>query len=124
MPASDWTGTDRWKIKPGSVDGSQIDPGDMEDNDLLTITGVGGPGDALSRKPAGTATSSTWGTDCLNLSGPDDHIVTSDHHTGIPFYLKRIPGTPNQIQCWLGRYRRRGGPPTGAAWTAEDQTRT
>lgn len=123
MALADWTGTNRWKVEPG-VDYSQIPSGDMAADDLLTITEVGGVMDALMRKPAGTTTSSVWGTSCVNLAAKPN-IVTFTH--GGAFYLVYLPGTPgvkkNEIQCWRGRYSSKGGGgPTGAVWTAEDQT--
>jgi hypothetical protein len=125
MPS--WTGPAGWKIVKGLIDFSQIASKDMGDNDLLKISGVGGgSGDTLSREPVGMAVSSIWGTECYNLPIPDDDIVTFSHHTGIPCYLQHVPGAAGikaKIKCYIGEYTPKSGrPPTGAAWTAEDQT--
>ena len=127
MPASEWIKPDRWKVKAGSVDPLQIPPGDMADDDLLTITDVGGlPGHELDRKHLLTTT--PWGQPCLMLPPPIDYIVAFTHHGVLgPCYLKRVAGIPpnrDTIECWLGVFTKEEGEgaPTGAAWIAEDQT--
>ena len=122
---TDWIGPDRWKIKKNSIDSSQISSDDMADEDFLTITGLGGGGsDKLERKhtdPVTQVTDTTnWGSPCHHDMVHD--VVGFSHHNGLGnCYLQLVANGPkNVLKCYIGDFEEEG-PPTGAAWTAEDQ---
>jgi hypothetical protein len=128
MSASDWTGPDRWEIIPGTINTTQCPAGDMANNDMLTVTGVGGAsGDKLDRKHSGSTVSPTWGTNC-KINASNTAILDFTHHSIGSCHLRHTAGAggaPAQIEFFKGEYvepKEEEGPPTGGVWTAEDQT--
>lgn len=115
MPyATEWknTGsTERWRVD--WVDDKKITGGEIAVGDLLTFEGNGqktDPASLVKRKRLGVTT--TWATKCDHTTGPPETVAVEHASLGT-CHFKRSSGPPVKLRGYKG-------PPTGAAWTAEE----
>jgi hypothetical protein len=111
---TDWknTGsTERWRVD--WVDTAKITGGEIAVGDLLTFEGIGKKTDSASiLKYKRLGTTATWGTGCDHTGGPPE-TVTLEHASLGTCNFKRSSSPTVKLRGYKG-------PPTGAAWTAEE----